>query len=70
MLAYSTRVLTRVKYALSFKDVAPILRFRLRNPIVLFALSQMLLICWYHFRSSVSVTPRYLADWTGQCLVV
>ena len=64
MLAYSTRGLTRVRYALSFKDVAPIIRFRLKNLIVLFALSQMLLLCWSHFRSSVRVTPRYLADLT------
>ena len=35
VLAYSTRGLTKVKYALSFKDLAPILRFRLKNPIVL-----------------------------------
>ena len=35
MLAYSTRGLTRVKYALSLTDVAPMLRFRLKNAIVL-----------------------------------
>ena len=64
MLAYSTRGLTKVKYALSFKDVASILRFRLKNLIVLFAFSQMLLICWSHFRSLVRVSPRYLADLT------
>ena len=64
MLAYSTRGLTKVKYALSFRDVAPILRFRLKNLIVLFAFSQMLSICWSHFRSLVRVSPRYLADLT------
>ena len=64
MLAYSTRGLTRVKYALSLTYVAPMLRFRLKNAIVLFALSQMLFICWSHFILSVRVTPRYLADST------
>ena len=59
MLAYSTSGLTRVKYALSFKDVAPILRFPLKNPIVLFALSQMLSICWSHFRSGTDNLLRF-----------
>ena len=37
MLAYSARGLTRVKYALSLIEVAPIFRFRLKKPIVRFA---------------------------------
>ena len=64
MLAYSTRGLTRLKCALSLTDVAPMLRLRLKNAIVLFALSQMLFICWSDFILSVRVTPRYLADLT------
>ena len=62
-LGYSTRYLTNVKYALSFSDVAPMLRLRLRNLIVWFALSEMLK-CRSHFKSSVKVTPKYLADLT------
>ena len=34
MLAYSTRGLTRVKYALSLMQLAPMFRFRLKKPIL------------------------------------
>ena len=61
MLAYSTKVLTSVKYAFSLKEFAPMLRFKSQEADRTLALSQMLLMCWSHFRSSVMLTPRYLA---------
>ena len=60
VLTYSNRGRTRVKYAGCFTDMAPMLRFRLRNPMVRFALSQMFWMWVLNLRSSV--TTRYLAD--------
>ena len=55
MLAYSTKGPTKVKYALSLIELAPMLRFRLKTPIVPLAVSQMLLICWSHFKDTVLI---------------
>ena len=65
MHAYSKVGLTRDLYAVSFIVVLLILRFRFRNPMVLFALLQMFQMCSFHFKSELIVQPRYLADFTG-----
>ena len=44
--------------------IAPILRFLLRNPMILFALLQIFCMYVSNLRSSVIVTPRYLAGET------
>ena len=58
MLAYSTKGLTRVKYALSLMEFAPMCRFRLKKPIVLFTLSQMFLMCWSYFIDIVLILAQ------------
>ena len=39
-----------------------ILRFLRRRPSILFALLVTLLMCWFHCKSDVIVSPKYLAE--------
>ena len=52
---------TRLKYARVLIFGEEILTFLRRKPRVLFALDVILLMCVFHFRSEVKVTPRYSA---------
>ncbi len=57
---YSSLERTRAKYASSLSSVGHLRRFLCRKPSDLLALLQMLLIWVLHWRSSLSVIPRYL----------
>ena len=66
--AYSRWGFTRDWYACVFRVWDAVLRFLLRRPRLLFAFLIVLLMWVFHFRSEVSVRPRYLADsvvWRG-----
>ena len=60
VLVYSTRGLTRVKYACFLMATEPILRFFRRKLRVLLDFAHVWLMRMSHFRSSVMVNPRYL----------
>ena len=60
MLPYSRIGRTILLYAASFTSLGQENKFRLRNPRVLLALEHTFLICEFHFKSLVIVTPRYL----------
>ena len=64
VLSYSTRGLTRVKYACCLMETEPTLRFLRRKPRVLLAFAHVSLMWVSHFRYSVMITPRYLANVT------
>ena len=64
MHPYSTRGRTSAWYAVVLSRVEWIRRFRRRKTRVLFAFWPMFDMCWFHLRSVVIVTPRYLADGT------
>ena len=53
-----------MKYACCLMETEPILRFLRRKLNVLLAFAHVSLMWVSHFRSSVMVTPRYLADVT------
>ena len=53
-----------MKYAGCLMETEPILRFLCRKPRVLLVLAHVSLMWVSHFRSSVMVTPSYLADVT------
>ncbi len=57
--AYSSFDRTRARYASSRSSVGHPFRFLRRKPKVLLAVAQMVLICAFHCRSSLKVTPRY-----------
>ena len=58
MLAYSSKDLRRVKYALSLMELAPMCRFRLKKPIVPLALSQMLSMNWFECKDIVLILAQ------------
>ena len=62
--AYSTIGLTSELYAFCFVVVDPMFRFLCRNPSVLLALPNMLLIWFVQQRSDVMRQPRYFALFT------
>ena len=64
VLAYSTIGRTRLRYAFCLSDTAPIFRFLLRKPVVWFAFTHIFCMGVSHLRSSVIVSPRYLANCT------
>jgi hypothetical protein len=53
--------LTNDLYACSLTEVEPLFRLRRRKPRILLALPQKLLMWFSHLRSSLIVTPRYVA---------
>ena len=64
VLAYSTRGLTRVKLDCCLMASDLIFRNLRRKPRVLLAFAHVSIMWLSQFRSSVIVTPRYLADVT------
>ena len=59
MHAYSTVGLTMVVYAADFTGFVQSLRFRRKNPSILFPLPTMLSICLSHDKSLLMVTHFY-----------
>ena len=60
---YSRKDLTREKYAVSLSFSGQ--PFRLRHRNLEFALDVMASMCFVHSKSSLTVTPRYLASFTS-----
>ena len=62
---YSRKDLTREKYAVSLSFSGQPFRLRLRKDNLEFALDVMTSMCFVHSKSSLTVTPRYLASFTS-----
>ena len=62
---YFRKDLTREKYAVSLSFSGQPFRLRLRKDNLEFALDVMTSMCFVHFKSSLTVTPRYLASFTS-----
>ena len=62
---YSRKDLTREKYAVSLIFSIQLFRLRLRKDNLEFALDVMTSMCFVHSKSSLTVTPRYLASFTS-----
>ena len=62
---YSRKDLTREKYAVSLSFSGQPFRLRLRKDNLEFALDVMASMCFVHSKSSLTVTPRYLASFTS-----
>ena len=56
---------TREKYAVSLSFSGQPFRLRLRKDNLEFALDVMTSMCFVHSKSSLTVTPRYLASFTS-----
>ena len=65
MALYSRKDLTREKYAVSLSFSGQPFRLRLRKDNLEFALDVMTSMCFVHSKSSLTVTPRYLASFTS-----
>ena len=62
---YFRKDLTREKYAVSLSFSGQPFRLRLRKDNLEFALDVMTSMCFVHSKSSLTVTPRYLASFTS-----
>ena len=63
MALYSRKDLTREKYAVSLSFSGQPFRLRLIKDNFEFALDVMTSMCFVHSKSSLTVTPRYLASY-------